>query len=1482
VKQEHQPYSDHTFQSGADSDTEKELLGAQNTGNYVDMQNGQVTGPGGQANGVRLLRGETVVYPDNLPTPSYKSMWEGQVLTYHVEIWADTAGLTDPLIRVNGVIVLQSALFPVTVSTPLQVDDSDNSEGGEITLTNKAFPPMSLNVKDMVDSLTADPNRYFSAFTPELYQVNLADQPDIMAYIEHVNLGGGGGLPVGNYQYGMRKVTAAGDRTNISVLTPMIPVMENMSSASDQFPYSKTFARQASTAKTRYGVRLRFRVTNLYGYEFVEIVRVAWNQGAGIGFNPTPVIVARVAITPNQISVQDYIDPGDQNVDPPVSVSAEEINRQTNYVAGAKAVRYYDRRLVLENLVLQSRISELTFDQLAGSEMHPVIENIGTAGYGDPWNFVYRRHYLHGERYGYAINCIDGSGGQFYAQKIPNGTNFEFPNRRDIISATTALYSYGGTVKAATVSGTVDQTHEVFDLTEAVAKSDTCSFKNIYRREDTGLFGWKQKADVIEDCDEDEGAIENHGAVVDAANKVYPYYAPYSPVDENDPDTTGHNYVTNTQVSKASHLVPANNADYRPPGFGPTYYSQGALLSGVDNFPEGAKAFTVVRTDAAGRVQAQGLAMYLMEPAEFNALSNAKLTTKPTRRFWFYAPDIESGIVSSDVLNDIITNPLDYQVQFVSPLGFFSEMYSFEKNSVNPDRNRIIDMISYARMIRDVTGGDINPMEDVNMGIDGADGNRYVAYGRWRNTGQQPGTFAAQANGNGIFNLVSVERVTEGRGTYLAFEVDQDIYGRPNVGGVTDREFEDQGLKDWTEPLYMVNIVRTGAAPKDADITDYKVCHYQKLESIIGRGNGQLNQSYPLVDERWEDCIPALDSAHPTAATDRYLYIKKTNGAVERWLNVTFVSAAQLAIIINAINTLGNYLGSVGVYTHTNTSDRFFTIDFNVGGFSPAVDDLVMVRYDKSAPIRFWGGDGTIGEAIFAPIDRQADAYDDASNTQFALGMGFPYRTFKLNPRHYVIARTTGVNRIQDEPWSRLGYLRQLCMMFTVESRGVLSYAFNQSYPSQFFPLIGYVMRPNRWDPTKSPADQNIYPQYVTDYGDQEITQWKWGGFRFLQNINPEYSNEPQKRYFSAPEFGFQEELDQPYMVAWSMPRVSNVQNVPGVRTFPSNNIMILDDKAGEIKYAWSGISEKGDNAYAFTDSGICMLLANKAILSDLDGGEIAYMATEAFFKAAYWITRYVGMSDEFYRTAAECSMPVVVGENQAQARMDALFFMNNDSVFQFSNNQPKDIGRALYYTKLREAIDQVSPGFVTNMAGVVESKYQQYWVMLDPPGGEEVNNKMFMFNIRTQRWVGYNLYRFDRFAMNGQVMYATRESETYVLDSGFTMDGVPVEWRIDFACSPVPAEQKEYIRFFCNSARDEKPTRVEFYDKDGTLLAFIDPSLGPLYLKWYGRWEQFVPRKSAGNRYRLQERVTICRIIYDTPSDFTLVMAGLQYKLLK
>lgn len=1497
MNQEHQPHHISSYSKGANLDTEPEITFSEPlTGIYYDGRNCRPTSIDGKKGAASKIKGHELLYPNNVNGVGYKCVGAFSVNGNKVDLWAPENPTFPGIMRINGIVVLSSVLFELRQTHPLQYTKNEDFAMGEFWITDNRVAPYEFSVKNLLDSLTADPNKYFSNFDPLLHQINLQSPLDIPVFIETINVGGGGGLPVGQYQYQMRYSSQEGDRTGWSHATPMIPIGEALSSSSEQYPWVKTFGGPPNPSSvTAFAPRLKFRVTNLYNYNYIEIKRISYNAGAGIEFTPNGVIVAKIQISPNEISVREYIDPSESNTN--IALSTEDETKQLVEVETAKSLRYFDRRLVLMNVKLASKEAELTFKKINDKQGFPVIDKLYKAGYNDPWNHVYRRSAMRGEKYGIGCALYDGVGTKGFTTPFTELKNYQFPDRRDVISADTSNYSFKGTVKAATTNvSTVGQTHEVFDLNNATWKNNNCDFKNIvHPGRVLGLTGTRGKPKVTKDCDETDAEIENHGADVGITELVSVSYQPYTPVRQTDPDVTGHNYVVNTKIATDDVVgnlvdggpVPSGPShDYRPAGFAPDYYAQGLMIAGVQNFPKWAKAFAIVRTPPARRVLCQGLGYYALTKGKLKLLSDESLAGKETNKVLFYSPDIENGIVSSDQFNDVIDNPQNYKIECVAPLGFFSEYYSAEDNAaiVIRSRDRCVDMISYARLLKDHQtdiNQQINRGESGSMGYSGGDGYNYIGYDKYR--GSATSTFSGGDLGHKLFDIAQVKRKADGRGTFIEIETYGDIYGFGTVGGNSNSNFEDQGLKDWTEPLYIVNIIRVGAEIRDKDIQQYKqTSHYQKLESIIGRSKGVLGEKFELVDERWEDCIPAPTSSDYGASTDRYLYVKGTDGIVRKWINVTYKTTTQINAILADIASFG-FSGTdiYGVYRHNNINGegRHFEILFNVTGSVPAADSLILVRYDDTAPIRVYGFDTFIGETIFAPIDKQAAAKDNAAETQFAMGIGLPYKNFKINPRHYTIRKAgAAINAIQDEVWFKLGFIRQLCVMFTVESRAACHLAYNADYPNQFFPLINYVMRPNRWDVDKSIVDNHLYQDYEDDYGANEKTQWKWGGFRFKQQINPDYSCEPRIEFFSKPQFGFIEQTEFRTRIMWSLPRAINIQDSPGLKTFPANNSFDIDDDQGEIKYAYDSTTERGENLYAVCDRGVCMLVTKKSILSDLNGGQIGYMSADTFVNQQLWIDKTIGCNDEMWRGISEGSIPE---SEESLVRREAMFFPNKESVFMLLGNGITDVGRLGYYSKLfNEGLNKITPAFGTEMCSVYDSRHQEYWLHI-----KGNVNKTFVFSVQKAMWLGTFDFSFDKMYSYGTQTFGVKDFEVHEMHKGYLIDGQPVEFEITQGASPDQFWQKEFIRVRINSPLNQKPTKIEFFKKDGVVLCSIDATKGLLYVKDYGGWEAFIPRTDASvniNRPLLQDRLIFYKVFHTLASEFTLINSSIQHKTLK
>ena len=112
----------------------------------------------------------------------------------------------------------------------------------------------------MVDNSNPLTPKYFADFNIDLYTINLDAPLDIPIFTGLESVGGGAGLPVGQYQYALRYVSSKGDRTNFGPSTPPIPVLRSVNSESSQYPNVKTFGDNSNiNSQTSYGIKIKFR-----------------------------------------------------------------------------------------------------------------------------------------------------------------------------------------------------------------------------------------------------------------------------------------------------------------------------------------------------------------------------------------------------------------------------------------------------------------------------------------------------------------------------------------------------------------------------------------------------------------------------------------------------------------------------------------------------------------------------------------------------------------------------------------------------------------------------------------------------------------------------------------------------------------------------------------------------------------------------------------------------------------------------------------------------------------------------------------------------------------------------------------------------------------------------------------------------------------------------------------------------------------------
>lgn len=1500
MKSEHGKKDIKTFHKKANPDSDKEFSGSKpvGEGEYINARNARPYSVDGETGALSKIKGEEIQYSNFNLSSNYACIGSISVSEHQVELWASaTPGDLDS-IRIDGQVMVQSDDLLFSLDFPFQLDKNERCAEGEIFLTDNNKIPMIFDIGDIISEFNAGTQKYFSLFNRKLYEINLSTPLDIPVVVELANVGGGAGLPTGEYSYSIRYVNAAGDRTNIGPNTPLIPILQSIGPNSPQYPYTKTRGGDANLlVKTSYGIKLRFRVTNLLNYDSIEIIRYAWNTGV-LGFVPTPVIVGRIPVSSGQISIEEFIDPSNSNVDEVVTDA--DVTNQLSFIEKAKAIRYYDKKLVLMNYTLAERSMTADFLQRGGVEMFPVVQKLGKAGHNDPFNHAYNKGYMGGEEYGFGIQGYDGVAGKGFALGVPNFGSYQFPNRREEVSGDSLTYSYNGTSTAANIDGLVTNVFEAFDLVDAVKKQDICTFKNV------ASDGGKFTSDVDFDC---PSGYANFGGNINGTGIVEGPYSPYRPVNQNDGDVSGHDYRVNTAVRPNT----TSNSVYDPQGYAPNYYAKGIALNGVDNLPLWVKSFSVVRTERADRVVAQGVGVYKLNEADFNAVGNAKVASKERNKFWFYSSDMFEGIVNQSVIDDMQVNPGNYKIQLVSPLGFFSELYNFERDQ-GADRDRICDMITYVRGLHDA--GELNPNES-GVGV-----SDYVAYNKYRNSDSVNGDFFSGSDGNKTTDLKGLTVETDGRSSYFELEVVDNVYNTEFTGGTTNNDFNDSGMKDFTEPMYMINIIQDGKTIVDKNIDNYKqTSTYIKLESIIGEGDGSaIDPSFLLVDERWEDCIPALTSGSPLATQERFVYLDDSLGQVEPWYNVTYLTPAQIAIVVNDIALNGFYVTPLGVnvygvYTHTiSTNQREFTVNFDIPGFNIIpLNTKVLVRYDNDSPIQVYGGDVTVAETVFATVDRQATGEDNSTqrDKQFALDIGFPFRRYFVTPRHYIIGEgklPLGGARIQDSKdlitgnrvYGRLAYIRQMVINFIAETRAATHFYYEGSGSNNgIFPATHYIIRPNEFDDDEFSNgaaavydDNNIYADYEDDYGD-EYLNWEYGGFRFLGVDNNDYSQEQLIDSFSRPDVGFTDENEFCTGIIWSLSRAINQQDSPGLKSFISNNSYGLSDDQGEIKRAWDATSGKGDNLYAITNSGIALLLTNKAVLSGIDASEIGVSFVDKFVGADYWIDKKVGMTDEMWRTFAEASIVIKAGGttlNPTEERnVEALFFANDRSVYRFHSNKLVNIGKTGYYSELVQPLKLTLPGYQSRMAGLYDEKHESYGLQLaweEPVAGLPAIQKedLFMFSQVNKGFTGAYDFKFDSYMMNDNTLYGMRSGETYELDKGYIINGTNIEFSVLQAAATDPFIQKEFM--FINANSDVKPTRIEFYNEDMQFLCAMDQSIqGPSYLKKYDGFYQQIPRQDASisvNRDRVQLRVVIYKIIHNLGSEFKLKNCIIDYKNIK
>lgn len=1290
------------FFGGANTDETRELLGAEDKGQYIDALNVRVNDTsGGSDKSAKSIGGEELF--NSSSGDGYKCILATNVGSKQVEMWAPYNPADGGIIRIDGDIMCQSADFAITPDNLLQWDTNNDAIGGEIYITDFVLKPMYFSIKDIIDNFGIT-QKYFADFNINEYIISLQLPPDNLIYDTSplVSVGTGGGLPTGQYSYSHRFASTSGDRTNWSVPTPLIfvPYLYQSPNMAEPFIGLKTVGNDADTASPgQFGVKLLFRVNNVYNYEFIEIRRTAFNNAEAIDYVPPSYIVKRISLPLNQTNVQifEYIDSTANQSDQLVVAQADSQDFLSE-IKRAKAIRYFFNKVILGNIEYESRdiTNKVTFlESVNGNTMCPILENIGSEGYKNPYTHAYKRMYMHLERYGFSLIAWDSNFSRTLAVEIPGFAAYTMPSKRDAMSSVLggdSLFYTKTSSHQATTAGNVDETFEIVDYKLGATRNLPSDIGSQYGGRNI-LTGHSST-----------GNVQVEKANVKSGQVGYKPFYPQAPYDLQ--SNLRYTPIESVSTQGLDNITPPDNgqpqdfpATYNPYIFDPQYNALGMCLVGVDTIPDWATAFSVVRTKKAGRVVAQGMAFYsLVNSTRWNqagAGGYKRAGTKRTNRVVVQFPDIENGVVGESILQDLELNPTSYRIQMVEPLGFNSEPLGFRSCSLNnPSRpaggglvsaghaDTQVDMLVHASCQselsagssygeRRVVGSDAdNDADETGIQDAGEPANTtgYVAFGIWRNQPNGAPSVGGQPfniNGNFQFTVTGLNKIGQEEGLILyELELDVDVYleegntDNPFIGDV-ENFYSDQ-TKNWQEPVYICNLLRDGATVQNLDIQNLlPTGNYVKIKSLIGYSDGLANQVFVLCGERTEDVgKPDISSI------DKYVWVEMNNDTeFFRWIDISFLTAPQIALIDgDIVNGTTNYNGLRLYGTYTCDPSNNYNVQFG-STYIPPIGAQIQVRYDNRNPVYIFGGDTFVGYANFPVVHASTntasgtgDQPGDGNNygSMLKLQRGMPYLWYKMRRNYYIIKNSypagggllpviQACDTLQPSTagtdWCKISAIRQMVVLYNCQSYSHLPLSYHKSYP-----IVNYIMRPTKWNDNKTVTQNNIDAQYETDYPGEK-DRWRLGGIQIQQfspNIlNLDYSKENvTDRYNKVSSLIFVENTWFPTRITWSYSRPIQRILAPNLKSFAPLSIFDLSDARGQIQRLYT-FKQQGENLYAGCEDDWCMALTRKRTLTDLNGDSLGVTGNgqdTAFIQEQIWMDEISkgGLKGDFWKTFAE------------------------------------------------------------------------------------------------------------------------------------------------------------------------------------------------------------------------------------------------------
>lgn len=1396
---------------------------------------------------------------------------------YVIALWY--ASPTLKTITVNGTVVASSANIPIS-GNKLSVDLYKDTKIF-LSFCHIDNLPQLLDVQDMLDNVATD--KYFSGYNADSFGP-VTEQSVTIPMFDGLVDSGGAGLKVGSYAYAVRFVDSDGNKTVTGPFTPYInvpiqwdEVSSGAFSADGNGGVRKGFKTigGAPGDTSSYGVRIRIRA-NAVGFSYMEVVRLSNFTGTPRDYQPQLEYV-KVAFDANGVAVNldnlttvSFVDTSNQVW---LTDTVQISDRQAS-ISGASQTLFYEGRLLYYGIKYKTTDLGLSFivGTVGGKKIIPCLQSLGRIGHKSIFNQAYYKSEIPGEESGIAIVFYDGAGNKTEPFLIE--PTYRNPNNREAMTSypgskdfSSAVNTYNATVMSGDGSATLDDTFEMF-ANDGLAKGTTPQSSMISYCADTVPY--------------------NPLTPTKKANKL------------DGLSIRINGWVSPTDPSSAL-VLPGDRAEYNPKLFSQTQHSLGMAIPSIDtsSLPPWVKAFSVVKTKDYMRVVAQGMVMYAFQPP--SDLIN-DVPTKAANKVWFYSPDVDPAAGISGVLADIVNNPTRYSLQLVSSLGFASEVYSGNTQSADAGDGSVdagkgfIQMATYTNINKE--DGNINPT--FNTGNVGHSG--YVGFSKYRNSNYQTKDVSSSKEAmkykvidavlNPYPSTYGLDSSMHGRGVVVEITLDNPVYKTTANPGTLNTEAA--ATKNFHEPFYLANLLLEGVGTSGNNIRQYRdFGHFQKLSSIIGYGAGE-NQAIQLVDERVEDCIVGDTSAKDTATPGRYLYV-----GGKAWKDASKLSGTDLTTLLASLLSAGTsgvsdgYKTIYGVYFTVGSvvSFGYDTSPQYLPYILPNVGDAIEVRYDSRLPLRVFGGEGYVGTASFAAIDGKywhdaSSGYTDADVTGsnqlrrvcMRFNTSFPYSSYfsqSAKDRWTNIENNTFhllTKQIFSKDDAALGLtcfrytlnrIFQWIMVYPSVTRVNVPLIYSNSFPNRnYVPRLRYAS--GKYDvakPEEFLTNNGMSYSYFLDYGDEPLN-WDRGGFHFVHSHNLDYAKIKQPSITSLPVVGFTRVTDFPNRVIYSSKRNPSVQDSPNLRTFLASSVYDLKGGYGAGARIGSISSPGGNVVVVVAEEGICFLVSGAIMLQNLDTSQLALIKSDiGFIQQEMWV-KGVGMLPVHRELACETPMGFVFLDKTGRLRLVSGVGAAEDISFGGMNILTTIMNK--YTSSMR------------GMFAYYSSDFDEV-VMAGDNGSTKV---VLSYSLWAKTSQGLRDYVFDHMVGakdKTQTSHGFRQGLSFSMENGVTLNGSAIQTEATFIANPDGDVDKEFAWFRISGG---DPTELRFASEEG------DTDTAVVYnadLNLYGKsWEQYIPRKLGGSRYRVQGNYLEAKVLKTLIEKFKITMLTIGYAKIK